>query len=561
MARRMDAPQSPRSALLASPAARLSRARQILEEVGRPQPTALGTGRSPVRDVGASISPLTPDDDAAPEPARPPSEAAPDESTTAADPRTRLALALMAGALRPFATQAGDERRFAGLRARLMAPSAPGEPSRLELGALGAALVGAAFIGTTIPGAQPVGAQPQPAAAIAAATPAAAPAAAAAVATSDDQPSATAADAAQTPAASSPGDTAATATPAATDDTSTAASDAEDTDDTSGDAGDGSDPLAGGGGSTTLARVALVMVHGDAPVRWATAPPGSPARTRAASGTTFTGLATLPSAPLATGLALVAGQPSNPATRSGCSTPTPLVPGTTDSAGVTRGTGCDYPADTPSLPGAIARDGRIWKAYVRADAPTEAAARLCHPDEGPDDARLAAQRSALAHLGDLAGSGACDAAAAPLSALASDLKAESAPAWVYVEVGDCGTDGCDAAETAARDADLDDALKALAAQAPADGGRTATIVVGDGDVADLEPAPAGSYPSNPSDPSAPPSVLSGALLIGGDVERDSTDPLALDPFAIARTQATWLGVSAPGQAAAEGVSALATPGA
>jgi hypothetical protein len=471
---------------------------------------------------------------------------------------TQLALAVLSGAIRPFADDsAAAPGTLTRLRTRLLAAPAPGEASRVELGALGTALIGAAFIGTTIPGAQPVGAQPQPVGAMVAAAPLAAAPAARAAATTDaatDTTDAAAGAAASagdgaTPAAA---DAATVATPTATQAPTTDAADAAD--DASGDAGDGSDPLAGAGGGDTLARVALIVVHGDAPVRWATAAPGSPARTRAATGTTFTGLAVLPGAPLATGLALIAGQPSNPATRAGCASPTPVSPGTVDAAGVTAGVGCDYPAETPSLAGAVARDGRTWKAYASAGSPAEAAAQLCNPAG-------AAGRSALAHLGDLAASGACDAAAAPLSALATDLGSDAAPAWVYVEVGACGTDGCDDAEAKARDADLDAALAALAAHAPADGGKAVAIVVGDGDVAGLEAAPAGAYPPSSADPGAPAAVLSGALLVGDGVERGGTDPLALDPFAIARTQATWLGLSAPGLAAAEGVTALAVPGA
>lgn len=487
----------------------------------------------------------------------PPAAHAADEASVGRS--TRLALAVLFGAIRPLAAPAGSTSGSLGrLRATLLAAPAPGEASRIELGALGAALVGAAFIGTTIPGAQPVGATPQPVVTVAAAAPVAAPVAASASTTTEaatDPATNSASDAAATPA-----DAAAAAAPASAD-PSTAADAADDTDGTSGDAGDASDPVAGGSGGDTLARVALIVVHGDAPVRWASAAAGTPARTRAATGTTFTGLAVLPGAPLATGLALIAGQPPNPATRAGCTSPTPVAPGTTDGSGVTAGIGCDYPSETPSLPGAVARDGRTWKAYVSAGSAADAAAQLCRPSDAPGAAGAAAQRSPLGHLGDLTGSGACDAAAGPLSALAGDLDSDTAPAWVYIEVGDCGTDGCDEAEAAARDTDLDAALATLASHAPADGGKAATLVVGDGDLAGLDPAPAGAYAANPADADAPAAVVSGALLVGDDVEQDATDPLALDPLAIARTQAAWLGVDAPGQAAADGVTALAVPGA
>ncbi len=555
----MDAPESPRSPLHASPAARLSRARQILEDAGRPSaPDPIRGPRVPAASTATSGAEATTAVDAARAPADPPAPNEPD----AVGRSTRLALAVLSGAVRPFATAtAAEPSALARLRTRLMTAPAPGEASRLELGALGAALVGAAFVGSTIPGAQPVGAQPQPVAAVAAAIPAAAaaPAAAASSPASD-----TAADTTSSTASSAADTTAVTDTAASTAATGadTAPADSGDTaDDPSGDAGDGSDPLAGGGSGTTLARVALITVHGDAPVQWATAPAGSAARKRAATGTTFTGLAALPGAPLATGLSMIAGQAANPATRAGCTAPSPVTPGTTNDQGVTTGTGCDYPAETPSLPGAVARDGRTWKAYVAATSQADAAAKLCRPADAAEPLRAYAQRSALGHLGDLTGSGACEAAAAPLSALAADLASDAPPAWLSIDVGDCGTDGCDAAEAAARDADLDAALAALAAAAPADGGKSATFVVSDGDVPGLAEAPAGSFPATGADADAPKAVITGALLIGDDVTKDSTDPLALDPFAIARTQATWLGLTAPGLAAAEGVTALALPGA
>ncbi len=399
-----------------------------------------------------------------------------------------------------------------------------------------------------------MGAQPQPVAAIAAAAPAAT---ATAPQPSSDQGTTSSGGADGGSTATGSTAPAAEAATTATPSTADAVPTDDAADDTSGDAGDGSDPLAGGGG-TTLARVALIVVRGDAPARWATAAAGTPARTRAASGTTFTGLAVLPNAPLATGLALIAGQPSNPATRAGCTEPAPMTPGTTDAAGVTAGSGCDYPAETPSIPGAVARDGRTWKAYVGAASPTEAAAKLCQPSDAAAPLRAAAQRSPLGRLGDLTSSGACAAAATPLTSLAADLASDAPPAWLYIEVGDCGTDGCDEAERSARDTELDAALKALSAQAPPEGS-AAAIVVGDGDVPDLEPAPSASYPASQADPEAPAAVLSGALLIGDGVQQDATDPLALDPFAIARTQATWLGLGAPGQAAADGTTALALP--
>jgi hypothetical protein len=134
---------------------------------------------------------------------------------------------------------------------------------------------------------------------------------------------------------------------------------------------------------------------------------------------------------------------------------------------------------------------------------------------------------------------------------------------VYIEVGDCGTDGCDEAEAKARDAALDEVLATLSSTAAPDDGKSAALVVGDGDgdTTGLTPADAGTYPAAPGDPAAPAALTSGALLVGDDVKAGGTDPIAIDPFAIARTQATWLGLTAPGLGAADGESALALPGA
>lgn len=556
MRHRMDADQTPRSPLGSSPAARLARARDILSEARSAPPGPLDVAApagAPVADPAAPSADLTATTREQAEPSPDTEPAAPPHAARS----TQLALAILSGAVRPFATSDRVEpSTLTRLRTRLFPAPTAGEPSRLELTALGAALVGAAFIGSTIPGAQPVQAQgPVPLAA----APVAAAAAPAAAAASND-------DAADTPAAATGDTTTPTAdtTAAAAAPVSTAPAVPADTpagDDTSGDAGDGTDPLAGGGG-TTLGRVALIVAHGDAPVRWTSAADGTPAKARAAKGTVFTGLAVLPASPLASGLGFVAGQPSNPATRSGCTTPSPVTPGTTDAAGITTGTGCDYPAETPSLAGAIARDGRKWRAYVPASSAAEAAAKLCRPtDPASTEAQRAfAQRSPLGHLGDLTASGACEAAATPLSKLSEDLASDDPPAWVYVEVGECGNDGCDDAESRQRDTDLDAALASLAgAEAPNDAG-AATLVVGDGDTPGLEPAPAGSFTPNAADPSAPAAVIAGAYLVGPDVTPGGTDPLALDPLAIARTQASWLGLTAPGQAAADGITALALPG-
>lgn len=476
------------------------------------------------------------------------------------DPTTRLVLARLASGASRLAGEAVHRAPSGRFRVRFPSPRPEGGgPTRVEAGALAVALVAATLVGAAMPGSKDARAQ----AVVRATVPAVAPApvaatTAAADASSDAGGSDASADAATTDAAVSTDDPIATpaiaAGDAATTDTSgdEAATGDGGADDAAGEEGDGTDPLAGG--EERLDQVALVVVHGDAPAAWATAPAGSTARTRADRGTTLTGVAAIPGAPLVNALGLVAGQASNPATRAGCAeAPGPLAPGTLDDLGRAAGTGCDYPAGTPSLPTAVAIDGRRWRAYAPV-ASSDAPAALCGTGSPTGTAAAYAASSPLRRLTDLTTSGACEAAAAPLSALAADLKADDAPAWLLIEVGTPGGSGDD--DIAARERDLDAALTTLRDGL---GDRSAVIVVGDGAAAELAAAPTDALPASPADPDAPAPVLSGALLLGPAVAAKATDPLPLSAYALARTQADWLGLDPPGWARAEGVSGLAIP--
>lgn len=489
-------------------------------------------------------------------------ESSPDPE--AVDPTTRLVLARLAsGASRlagtPPRLSTSARTRVSRLGTKLF-PSAPGQgtPSRLEAGALAVALVAATLVGAAMPGSRDARATPAAAVPVAATPPATAAqgAVGSETAAGGTTPTSATTDDAEPVSETPDPDPLATPAAVAPDDTSADSTAGDDTpdDDVAGDEGDGSDPLAGG--TERLDQVALVIVRGDAPARWPSAPEGSPAKARADLGTTLTGLATLPGAPLATSLGLVAGQAPNPATREGCTTGVAaLTPGTVDDLGRAAGTGCDYPAGTASLPTAIAVDGRRWRAYVPVPE-ADAASALCGTGTPSGLAAVYAATSPLRRLSDLITSGGCESAAAPLAALAEDLAADEPPAWVVVEVGACPSAPCDADGAAARDRELDGALKALR-----DGlaKRSAILVVGDGAAAGLEAGPADSLPAAPDDPTAPAPVLSGALLLGTGVAEKATDPLPLSPYAIARTQADWLGVDAPGWARADGVTGLAVP--
>jgi hypothetical protein len=67
---------------------------------------------------------------------------------------------------------------------------------------------------------------------------------------------------------------------------------------------------------------------------------------------------------LANQIALLSGQGPTPETATNCPTYTDIVPGTLSASGQVEGSGCVYPAATPTLPGQLAEKKLKWKAYV-----------------------------------------------------------------------------------------------------------------------------------------------------------------------------------------------------
>jgi hypothetical protein len=90
------------------------------------------------------------------------------------------------------------------------------------------------------------------------------------------------------------------------------------------------------------------------------------------------------------GVALLSGQGPNAATQAGCTTASPLDPGTIDAEdplAQAMGTGCLYPPKVDTLPDQLTGAGLTWKAYVESIAsPDPDGQQTCrHPDEGQPD--------------------------------------------------------------------------------------------------------------------------------------------------------------------------------
>ncbi len=92
-------------------------------------------------------------------------------------------------------------------------------------------------------------------------------------------------------------------------------------------------------------------------------------------------------------LALISGQPPNPATQGDCPVFSPLVASRYLASGVAVGEGCVFPRRVQTVGGQLQRHGRGWRAYVQDMASSVAAgeAASCrHPAIGaPDPARSA----------------------------------------------------------------------------------------------------------------------------------------------------------------------------
>ncbi len=131
---------------------------------------------------------------------------------------------------------------------------------------------------------------------------------------------------------------------------------------------------------------------------------------------------------LANQIALLSGQGPTAETAAGCPNYTDIVPATVSPAGQVEGSGCVYPAETPTLPGQLGEKKLKWKAYV------EGLVNGCAREEG--------QRNPFVYFHSVLDSPECATDDVSLDQLARDLKtATKTPALSYIVPDACDAGG------------------------------------------------------------------------------------------------------------------------
>jgi phosphatidylinositol-3-phosphatase len=125
---------------------------------------------------------------------------------------------------------------------------------------------------------------------------------------------------------------------------------------------------------------------------------------------------------LANRIALLSGQGPTLQTVAGCPEYAPIAPGTLSAEGQVEGSGCGYPAATPTLPGQLAEKGLSWRAYV----------------EGGGGCAEEPRRDPLLYFAALAEGPSCGEDAVGIERLGADLgSARTTPALSYIVPGPC----------------------------------------------------------------------------------------------------------------------------
>lgn len=148
------------------------------------------------------------------------------------------------------------------------------------------------------------------------------------------------------------------------------------------------------------------------------------AQTLAKRGALLTNYYAVTKGDLANQIALLSGQGPTAETAAGCPGYADIAPGTLSKAGQIEGSGCVYPAATPTLPGQLAAQKLGWKAYV------EGRAAPCLRELG--------SRDPIVYFHSLTGLPECTRNDVGLERLASDLRTPaSTPALSYIVPSAC----------------------------------------------------------------------------------------------------------------------------
>jgi hypothetical protein len=156
---------------------------------------------------------------------------------------------------------------------------------------------------------------------------------------------------------------------------------------------------------------------------------------------------------LANQIALISGQGPTAETAANCPNYTDVVPATVSPEGQVEGSGCVYPAKTPTLPGQLLEKQLQWKAYVEDmgnGAPAGQPATCRHPVLGGPDASPApvpgdayvTWRNPFVYFHSLTDGPECAQADVGLDQLKPDLKtATKTPALSYIVPNACHDGG------------------------------------------------------------------------------------------------------------------------
>jgi phosphatidylinositol-3-phosphatase len=150
---------------------------------------------------------------------------------------------------------------------------------------------------------------------------------------------------------------------------------------------------------------------------------------------------------LAGRIALISGQPPNPATAAECSAYTDLLPGTLDRDGRAEGEGCVYPSNVLTIGDQLVTIGLKWGAYVEGMGDAAAEPKTCrHPALGALDPTAllrpgdgyATRHNPFVYFHSIIDSPDCAKSAQGLDRLAEDLRdAKQAPDFVWVSPSAC----------------------------------------------------------------------------------------------------------------------------
>jgi hypothetical protein len=155
-------------------------------------------------------------------------------------------------------------------------------------------------------------------------------------------------------------------------------------------------------------------------------------------------------------IAMVSGQPPNPATQSGC--PPQYIdvsPTTVVSPGVASGTGCVYPGSVQTIGTQLAAAGLTWKAYEEdmGNDPTRDNGTTCaHPAVGGTDTATPSTATAtdgyvtahdpFVYFHSVIDQASCATSVVPLSALPGDLaSAATTPNYAFISPNVCDDGG------------------------------------------------------------------------------------------------------------------------